>query len=273
MSELRNLQLSFMDYLLGSPSTIVQNIQSSKSFSAENRLGIYSYAYMARLKEALLTDYEKLHGYLGDEQFNQVMERYIEKYPSQQTNLRYYSAEMASLLREEEPFKQLPMLAELASIETSFANSFDAEDSSLVNIEDLITLPPEAWGTLRLDLQPSVQILSLKLNSFAVWKALAAESEPPKTKNYDKLDTWLLWRDAELITRYRPLPAAEAVALSLALQKKFFANICEQLLEHFSEEDTPVKAVSFLQTWIQEGLVANLDYQTTESLVIEKALL
>lgn len=270
MSELRELQQSFMDHLLGSTSTIEQHIQSTKNFSASKRLNIYAYAYKARLKEAISTDYEKLHSYLGDEQFDQVMERYIEKHPSQQTNLRYYSIEMANLLRTEEPFNQYPMLAELAYIEAAFANSFDAADSAVINIEYLAALPPEAWGTLRLNFQASVQILSLKLNSFAVWKALAAENGPPETTNHDTLDNWLLWRDAELITRYRPLAAAEADAMKLALQGKFFADICEQLLNHFSEQDTPIKAVSFLQTWIQEGLVANLDYQTIEPLIINE---
>lgn len=273
MSALRSLQQSFMDYLLGSSSTIEQHIQSTENFSAENRLNIYAYAYKARLKEAMTTDYEKLHTYLGDEQFNQVMERYIEKYPSQQTSLRYYSTEMASLLREEAPFNQLPVLTELAYIEAAFANSFDAADGPLISIEDLASLPPEAWGTLRLNFHASVQILSLNVNSFAVWKALAAESLPPDIKNHDQPDTWLLWRDAELITRYRPLPPAEADALKLALKKRFFAEICEQLLNHFSEEETPIKAVSFLQTWIQEGLVGNLDYQTIEPLIIKKTSL
>jgi len=260
VSSLQELQHGFIDYLLGQPSDISQHIQSTPGLPAEKRLNIYAYAYKARLKEAIGTDYEQLHSYLGDEQFDQLLERFIEKYPSEETNLRYYSINMPTLLRNEEPFNNLPILAEIAEIEAAFANSFDAADSTILTINDLASLPETAWETLSFELHPSLQLLSYNFNSFAVWKALSDEETPPETVQYNSPETWLMWRDSQLITRYRPVLNEEASALAFARQGQSFPAICEALLDYFSEDEVPVKAITFLQTWMQEGLVSKLHY-------------
>jgi|GEM_PF-5403005 len=73
MFELRQLQQSFFNHLVGSASDAVNHIKSTIDTSAEERLHIYASGYRMRLKEAISNDYERLHGYLGDELFDQLM--------------------------------------------------------------------------------------------------------------------------------------------------------------------------------------------------------
>jgi len=257
--QLHDLQQNFMNYVLGESSDMVEKIESTPALSAKGRLDIYATAYKLRLKEAITTDYAKLHSYLGDEQFDAVMERYIDKYPSHITNLRYYSISMPILLREERPFNQMPVLAELATIEAAFADSFDAEDHSFVTINNLAELAPEAWATLQLKFQKSVQVLTIEHNSFAIWQALSAEETPPEANKLEPVVSWVLWRKADLVSHYRALDAAEFSALELAMQGENFSTICERLLDFFSEEETPMKAVGYLQSWIQEEMLSELN--------------
>jgi Putative DNA-binding domain len=261
--QLHDLQQNFMNYVLGEDSDMVEKIESTPALSAKGRLDIYATAYKLRLKEAITTDYDKLHSYLGDEQFDIVMERYIEKYPSHITNLRYYSISMTELLRDEAPFNQVPALAELATIEAAFADSFDAEDHRFVTINDLAELAAEAWVSLQLDFQKSVQILPMEYNSFTIWKALSAEKQPPEISKSKQAVMWVLWRRADLVSHYRALEEAEYAALELAIKGENFAVICERLLAFFSEEETPIKAVGFLESWIQEEMLAELKYEST----------
>ncbi|PCH85581.1 MAG: DUF2063 domain-containing protein [Piscirickettsiaceae bacterium] len=256
MSTLQHLQNEFINHLLSEPSDIVQHIQSTPTYSASERLNIYAYAYKARLKEALETDYEKLHNYLGDEQFDQLLELYIKKHPSKHTSLRHFGTSMVTLLSEEAPYKQLPVLAEIATIEAAFADSFDAKDANVVTLDNLAALPPAAWETLNFSFQPSLQLPPLSFNSFDIWKALGNEQAPPETEPFEQANMWVIWRDIELISRYRPLSEAEAAALSLAVVGMPFPTICEELLNHFTEDETPLKAISFLQNWVQEGLIS-----------------
>jgi len=46
--------------------------------------------------------------------------------------------------------------------------------------------------------------------------------------------------------------------MQLAMQGKNFAELCESLLEFYSEEETPLKAITFLQSWIQDEQLAAL---------------
>ena len=91
MNTLRKLQQEFLGYLLDdSAVSIVERIESSPKHSAEQRMTYYGNAYNMRLKEALSTDYERLHSYLGDDLFETLMQHYIESYPSHHPSLRYF---------------------------------------------------------------------------------------------------------------------------------------------------------------------------------------
>lgn len=65
MTRLRNLQLRFQDYLLGSSEDIERDIVSTENARAEHRLGAYYNAYRIRLIDCLAIDYLALEKILG----------------------------------------------------------------------------------------------------------------------------------------------------------------------------------------------------------------
>jgi len=257
MNTLRKLQYEFMDYLRDdSTAAIIERIEPSLQCAAEQRMVFYSNAYTMRLKEALSTDYERLHSYLGDELFNNLMHNYIDNYPSHHPSLRYFGQHMIELVEQLEPFKSLTEVGEITRIEQAFANSFDSADCPGVTLNQLAQLDTEAWANLTLRLHDSVQLLVQKYNSFQIWQALANEETPPQKTKCSS--TWIVWRK-DMISHYRALESAELTALSVAMSTGSFAEVCEALLEHFSEQETPLKAVGYLQQWINEQMVIALN--------------
>ncbi len=257
MNTLRKLQHEFQNYLLDdSEQHIIRRVKSTSQRSAEQRMLIYGNAYTLRLKEALSSDYERLHSYLGDELFDNLMLQYIKYHPSQHPSLRYFGQYMVQLVKQLEPFKALGEVAEIAAIEQAFAHSFDATDCHCVTQQQLVQIPPEAWATLTLKFHDSVQLLPQRYNSFQIWQALDKTQAPPQ-KTPDKC-TWLIWR-RNLVSHYRALEEAELSALLTATTTGSFARVCEVLLEHYSEEETPMRAVSYLQQWIYEQMVCEID--------------
>lgn len=257
MDALRKLQQEFLGYLLDDSTIgVVERIESTPRRSAEQRMALYGNAYELRLKEALSTDYERLHSYLGDDLFDSLMQQYIENYPSHHPSLRYFGQHMVELVEKLEPYKQLPEVAEITRIEQAFANSFDAADCQCVSLNQLAKLEPEAWATLTLRFHDAVQLLPQQQNSFQIWKALADEETPPQSTKC--ASTWLVWRQ-DLVSRYRALEPAELTALAVALSGGSFADLCEALLAHFSEQDTPQQAVAYLQQWINNQMVCELN--------------
>jgi len=257
MDALRKIQHEFLGHLLdNSVVDIVDRIESTPRCSAEERVLFYSNAYILRLKEALSTDFERLHAYLGDEMFDQLMEQYIENYPSHHPSLRYFGRHMVDMIEQLNLSEQAPEVAEIAKIELAFGNSFDAADCEFVKLDQLAQLEPEAWATLTLVFHDSVQLLPQHYNSFQIWRALSNEQAPPSMIEDDT--TWLIWRQ-DLVSRYRALENAEQAALSVALSGGSFADICETLLDHFSEEETPQHAVRYLQQWINDQMVSAIN--------------
>lgn len=257
MNTLRNLQNDFLGYLLDdSEFGIIKRIESTPQGSAEQRMTYYGNAYILRLKEALSTDYERLHCYLGDELFESLMMHYIERYPSEQTSLRYFGQHMVQLVTQLEPFNTLPEVAEITRIEQAFAKSFDAADCQCVTQNQLAQLPPDAWASLTLRFHDAVQLLAQRYNSFQIWQLLANEQTPP-TKTADET-TWLIWRH-DLVSHYRALDSVELTALTSVMKTGSFTQMCEALLEHCSEEEVPLKAVGYLQQWINDQMVCEID--------------
>lgn len=256
MDALRKLQHEFLGYLLDDSATaIVARVQSTTQRSAEQRLAFYGHGYGLRLKEALSTDYERLHSYLGDELFDSLMQQYIAAYPSHHTSLRYFGQHMPELVTQLEPFSLNPEIVEIARIEQAFADSFDAADSAIVRLEQLTQLTADVWPNLRLRFHAAVQLLPQQNNSFQIWRALASEATPPEVTA--DTTTWLIWRQ-DLVSRYRALEAAELAVLNAAIAGHSFADICEALLEHFDEDETPQRVVTYLQQWINDQMVTTI---------------
>lgn len=258
MHALNDMQQSFLGHLLGQDGDAASYIQSTPQASSHERLSIYASGYRLRLKEALETDFGQLHAYLGDALFDQLMDAYIDRYPSHFTSLRDYSRYMGELLQELPPFCDVPVLRELERIEQAFHDSFDAADSEPLSVEVLAGISPEEWPSVRLGFHASVQLLPNDYNSFPIWRALSEEQTPPEVA----LDpaTWLVWR-RDLVSRYRALPDAEACALEVALSGGDFGSVCESMLTHHAQAEIPAQAVMLLQNWLAEGMVDAIRFE------------
>jgi len=255
MSGLRELQYEFLNYLLEKPSAIVNNIVTTGNVSNQQRLDLYADGYKLRLKEAISTDYEQLHTYLGDDNFDQLMVEYINQYPSHHTSLRHYSKHIPELLSRQEPWQQAGELAELAVIEKTFCDSFDAADSHPVTLQDLSRIEPQEWPTLSILLHASVQLLNMNYNSFQVWKALSEGINPPAI--IQESGAWLIWR-SDLVTKYHAISDAEAAAIQTIMNGGNFSDLCESLIVYTDEHEIPQLAITLLQGWISSKMVRQL---------------
>lgn len=253
---LKQLQQSFFAHLLGQPTSVDKAIESTIDRSAQQRLHIYASGYRLRLKEAIATDFDRLFSYLGDELFEQLMDAYVDRYQSTHPSLRYYSQHMLELIATQAPFSDYPELHEIAQIEQAFNASFDAANCTNEIIPDLAQIEPEAWATLTLEFQASLQLIDLKKNSFAIWKALSKQQTPPALES-DPL-TWVIWRQ-DLVSRYRALSEAETEALKQALNGADFSEICAVLMPFYDEQQVPVQAITFLQSWLAEKMICQFN--------------
>lgn len=252
MSHLEKLQADFQAYLFDDVkgAAFKRQIIDDKKVGVKKRLGIYYDAYRLRIIEALTNVYPNLQVYLGDDLFNRTARNYINLYPSTYRNLRWYGAEMSDYLAKKLP--QHPIAAELAAFEWALGLAFDAADEPVLQLQDLAAIPPENWAHLKFKFHASLQMLPVKWNTIAVWKALDNAETPPKPNKIN--GSCLVWRQ-HFDSHFRSLEATEFAAIELVMAGASFGELCEKLLEEKGEEATNT-AAQYLAGWLNEGLIS-----------------
>jgi hypothetical protein len=256
MSKLAERQQQLMDYVLGHNEAIAEHVIETGEASKALRLHIYRNNYNAGLREAIDTDFEMLGTYLGDDLFEQMVRGYIKAYPSHCYSLKYFGDHLPVFLRENEPFKQHPQLAELARFERLLLRAFDASESQRALPQALQQLEPSLWPELRLAFHPSVQIFKAEINVVEIWQALKGNNTPPDVVFQPFV--WVLWRNHDRLTEFRSIDAFEQLMLEAFLQGVNLADVAEQLLAYQQNADPTQPMVQCLLDWLEHGWVNRL---------------
>jgi hypothetical protein len=254
---LRTLQVDMQRHLLGEESTVTAAIVDAPPLPAADRLAIYRNAYQVRLIDALHETYPVLHGLLGDEAWVELGQAYVAVHPSVFRSIRWYGRELADFLASCSPFSEAPILSEVALLEWTLAEVFDATDALPLPRNALSAVEPSAWGSLTLEFHPSLRRLAFSWNTAAVWKAMNQEETPPRPEIGPAPIPWLLWRQ-DLQNYFRSMNAVEAAALDAALRGRNFAQLCEDLGALLPPEEIPAAAASLLGAWADSGLIVKV---------------
>jgi Putative DNA-binding domain len=220
-------------------------------------LGIYRNAYRVRLIEALDDTYPALHALLGDEVFAALGEAFVAAHPSVHRSIRWYGGELSEFLSRCPPYAEQPILAEVALLEWTLAEVFDAADADPAPRAALSAVDASAWSELQFEFHPSLRRLHFLWNTTAVWQAMSHDQTPPDPVCAEHRVPWLLWRQ-NLQNYFRSMTADEAAALDSALRGGNFGEICEALAEWLPDEEIPLRAATLLGTWADSGIIVGI---------------
>jgi len=254
VSHLSDIQAGFQAYLMGNEkgASFINQIVNDKDLGIEKRLGIYYDAYRLRIIEVLGNVYPNLKRLLGAAYFNQAARSYIDAYPSTHRNMRWVGDQMA--LHLEQTLPEHPIAAEMAKFEWLLGLAFDAEDAPVLQLEEIATLPPEAWGQLIFQFHPSMRMLELNWNAIEVWQALDNEDSPPALTQLKS--HCLIWRHLT-DSYFRLVEDAESDAIHLVMSGGSFSEMCELLQQHNVDEQAAMhQAAQYLSQWINEELLS-----------------
>ncbi len=255
MQDLRLLQSDLINYLVNKKQGVESYIADGGPISKQTRLDIYSNAYKLRLRDVINTDHDILSYYLGDELFDQLVSGYINSHPSTHTSLRDYCSDVPNYLKNNPPFKDHPILSELARFEQTLLFSFDANDASTIDLIELNKLDIEDWPNIKVRFHPSMQIFESRYNCVEIWQALKQNKTPPDALKIDSC-AWLVWRNSQRVTEFRSLEQSELESIQAFLTGNSFSYMCEQLLSHYPEEEVSKVAVTYLTDWLNRKQVS-----------------
>jgi hypothetical protein len=255
MSTLAELQRDFQRHVMHGHERIVDAVEGTEQVPAATRLAIYSEAYRLRLTDALASTLPRLQQLLGNEEFAKLAGEYIDLCPSSYPSIRWFGDRLPALL--ERSHRTRPWVAELAHWEWTIAAAFDAGDAEPIGVESLGAVAPEHWPSLRFQFHPSVQLIRMKTNAPALFKALSEDLPAPEGVKLDEPLPWLIWRES-LKTQYRSLAADEAAALDDARSGGTFESLCDTLCAWHEPDAVPMQAAGMLKRWVMEQMIAGV---------------
>jgi hypothetical protein len=252
---LREMQRRFLAGIVGDDGEAKELIVDDDRVGARRRLDIYRNNYRASLTGVLADHYERLHAYLGDEQFDNVAQAYVTAHPSTTRNLRYYGEALPAFLAKHFPADG--ELAELAALDWALRHAFDARDTAMLDAAAVGALG-DAWIEQRLGLHPSVRLLRVRFNVAALWSALDAEQEPPEPVAFASPVALLVWRSGQQPS-FRSLPEAEADALARFEAGSSFTELSAHVIAAMGETGAMESLAAWLGRWLADGVLILAD--------------
>jgi hypothetical protein len=256
VTSLRDLQAIFAGVVTGaSPTKALESHVDGPSHRAQSRIGVYADAYLSRLHDVLREDYPRVAAVLADE-FHPMAREYVRQHPSDHPSLRHLGRHLSGFLSHHRPRKAPLWLADLASLEWARVEAFDAADRRAMTLEDLQAIPRELWPELRLELMPSVRILTLSWAVDDIWLALDQEHRVPRAVR--RRTTLVAWRNG-FVVRHRACSGFETRAIARVEQLARFADVCDDFAGPGDRDVARAAQRAFfaLRQWIADGWVAS----------------
>ncbi len=146
-------------------------VRPSASLTAPERVGVYHGMYLARMKEALESDYPGLARFLGPDAWERFVDSYVQAHPSRSYTLNVLGQRLPDFVRT----ARVPRPAfcrDLARLEWAVAEVFDAEETPPLTEADLASIAPGEWERARLVPVAALRLLVLDHDAGAHLDAL-----------------------------------------------------------------------------------------------------
>ncbi|MGE5415131.1 MAG: putative DNA-binding domain-containing protein [Syntrophomonadaceae bacterium] len=127
------------------PSQIQRVVRPSKTLTPVERVGVYQGMYLLRMIEALEGDYPAVAHFLGDEEFADLVTRYVAAHPSTSYTFNVLGRRFPEFIRRSRGVRRKAFVADLARLELSVTEVFDAAASPAWPAEEIARIPHEAW--------------------------------------------------------------------------------------------------------------------------------
>ena len=163
------------------PADIGRVIRPSKTLTAVERVGVYQGMYLLRMVEALEGDYPAVAHFLGDEEFADLVTRYVAAHPSSSYTFNRLGRQFPEFIRASRGVRRKAFVADLAHLELAVTEVFDAPESPAWPADEIARLPQDAWE--RAVLKP---IAAFRLGAYAY--PVNAYLQSVKDENHDHPD-------------------------------------------------------------------------------------
>jgi hypothetical protein len=236
-------------------------IEGDDRMTAAERLEIYGRAYFSRIIDALKKDFPATLGIVGAGNFHDLVVGYLAEYPPTQPSISHAGRYLPDYLRAHPLQEQWPFISELAHLECTLLEVFQAADADLLNMEQMRQIPPAQWPEFAVCTPPALAIIDCKWRVDEMLREF--ESNPGDCRELDAIPAngqvaILVWRKNSRVY-YRAVEPVERTALMLARSGAQLSSIYEAIIECWggiAQADAVERLMHLMTQWIEDGLLA-----------------
>jgi hypothetical protein len=223
-------------------------VKPSPTLDEMERLMIYRRMYPLRMEEALSLDFPVCRAILGRPRFRELVECYVEAYPSRSWTLDHLGQHMLPFLESHPWGREVAGLLDMARLEQAVCEVCGAQDAPVLTPQGLAQMAPEDWFDACLACIPALRLLDLESNADELYKAHNAERSLPEV---ELRPTFLVvWRQ-ELQTWRMPLQKAAYETLRRLQEGVPLGDALGQACQRFALEHEQL--FDWFNTWVSEG--------------------
>lgn len=230
----------------------------SRELTVAERVGVYADGYFERLGDVLRGEFAGLVALLGSEESARLFRAYVVRHPSRHYSLNALGARFPAFLADEAECAAHAFAVELARLERSIQDVFDAPECASLGADDIAAVPAERWAGARL-----VPIPALALHVFAypvnAWYRAFREDElrpapaPAETRVLVHRHEGRVWR-TDLPRPQHALLAALAAGHTLGEALGALAE-----LPALDLAEVAPRVQGWFREWAGEGLFARVE--------------
>ncbi len=178
MLPLAERQRGFAAALLDSEADVPPGLVGPDGVPSARRFAVYRNNVAAGLSESMTITFPAVRRIVGEEFFTAMARAYVLADPPRSPMLLDYGSGFADFIASFPPAATLPYLADVARIENAWKESFHSADAAPLPPAALAKIPPDQLAGMRLQLHPSVRIVTSRYPVLTIWRMNADGGEP-----------------------------------------------------------------------------------------------
>jgi hypothetical protein len=209
------IQSDFAQALLDPDRALPDAVTSHTARHPRGRFAIYRNNVVVSLVNALRAKFPATGRIVGEEFFAAMARVFVTAHPPRSKILHAYGDDFGDFIATFSPAAEVPYLADVARLEAARTRAYHAADAALLAPAAFAGLDPDAIGTLRLTLHPSLHIIRSRYPVVTIWAMNAGESELAPVDLDAPEDALVLRPELDVSVRTLP-PGGAAFLLALS---------------------------------------------------------
>ena len=167
---LQQLYNEFMNGVYGQSIYPETFIQGSARLSPQQQFAAYRGSVVGNLSNVLADIFPSVNRCLGENFFEAMGLRYIDRHPSTSPSLDNYGQAFPTFCDNFTPLKEYPYIGDLARIDWAWHQAFHALDEQVLSLTAIQGLEPEQYLALSLQPSESLHIIDSSYPIFRIWQ-------------------------------------------------------------------------------------------------------